>query len=187
MPVRDKMPGGAQTNANGLAFEAAVNLGQFDGTWFECFEVQSGTQYGFLRMVPTLQDYDLDWNDRKADTGIMITNMRNGMRSFLIIEKKFQRVEGSVDSKFLAGKAFREIWTRTLDVPGNNLHEVRYAFVVNDWVYENIIMKKGDIRYILDKDNIPLFTTLDAEMMDNIQALLFDMMHSLAVAEGSRE
>lgn len=182
------MPGGARTNANGLAFESEVDLGQFDGVWFDEFDVQSASQYGFLHMVPEkLQDYDLDWNNRKADTGIMITNMRNGMRSFLIIEKKFQQTDGSVDSKFLAGKAFREIWTRTLDVPGNNLHEVRYAFVVNDWVYENIIMKKGDIRYILDMDNIPLFTTLDAEMMDNIQALLFDMMHSLAVAEGSRE
>jgi hypothetical protein len=135
------MPGGAKTNANGLAFEAKVDLRTFDGIWFERFEVQSASQYGFLKMVPTkLQDSVTDWNDRKADTGIMITNMRNGMRSFLIIEKKFQQTDGSVDSKFLAGKAFREIWTRTLDVPGNNLHEVRYAFVVNDWVYKNIIL-----------------------------------------------
>ena len=182
------MPGGSQTNVNGLAFEKEVDLKQFDGTWFDCFEVKSEAQYNFLNIIPEkLQDYDLEWNNRKADTGIMITNMRNGMRSFLIIEKKFQNTDGSVDSKFLAGKAFRDIWTRTLDVPGNNLHEVRYAFVVNDWVYENIIKKKADIRYILKQDNIPLFTTLDVEMIDNIQALLFDMMHSLAVEEGSRE
>jgi lipocalin len=31
------MPGGAKTNANGLAFESKVDLGQFDGVWFEVF------------------------------------------------------------------------------------------------------------------------------------------------------
>jgi hypothetical protein len=129
--------------------------------------VISASQDQFLSLPPSIrQDCDPDWNDRKADTGIMITNMRNGMRSFLIIEKKYQQtVKGSVDSKLLAGQAFREIWTRTLDVPGNNLHEVRYAFVVNDWIYDNIILKKADIRYILESDNIPLFTTLDPEML----------------------
>ena len=182
------MPGGAKTNANGLAFEAKVDLGQFDGVWFKCFEVSSASKRQFSKLPPSIRkDYDPDWNDREPDTGIMITNMRNGMRSFLIIEQKYQEVKGSVDSKLLAGRAFREIWTRTLDVPGNNLHEVRYAFVVNKWIWNKLIMKKGDIRYILKSDNIPLFTTLDPEMMDKIQALLFDMMHSLAVAEGSRE
>ena len=174
------MPGGAKTNANGLTFEAEVYLGQFDGTWFDKFEVRSASQYDFLSLPPSIrQDSDPDWNDRKADTGIMITNMRNGMRSFLIIEKKFQQVEGSVDSKFLAGRAFREIWTRTLDVPGNNLREVRYAFVVNKWIWDNLIMKKADIRYILDKDNIPLFSTDETDVVMEIHNIILDMFDSL--------
>jgi hypothetical protein len=175
------MPGGAKTNANGLVFEAKVDLlGQFDGIWFDKFEVISASQDQFLSLPPSIrQDCDPDWNDRKADTGIMITNLCNGMRSFLIIEKKYQEVKGSVDSKLLAGQAFRKIWTRTLDVPDNNLVEVRYAFVVNKWMWNKLIMKKADIRYILESDNIPLFSTGETDVVMEIHNIILDMFDSL--------
>ena len=101
------------------------------------------------------------------------------MRSFLIIEKKYQEVKVSVDSKLLAGQAFRKIWTRTLDVQGNNLVEVRYAFVVNKWMWNKLIMKKADIRYILESDNIPLFSTGETDVVMEIHNIILDMFDSL--------
>ena len=180
MPIRDKMPGGAKTNANGLTFEAKVNLEQFDGVWFDQYEVSSATQYQFLSLPPSIkQDYDPEWNDRKADTGIMITNMRNGMRSFLIIEQKYQSVDGSVDTKLLAGYSFRKIWKRTLDTTENNLREVRYAFVVNKWIWDNCVMRKKDIRTELEDENIPLFSTDETDVVMEIHNIILDMFDSL--------
>jgi hypothetical protein len=97
-----------------------------------------------------------------------ILEYSNGKNKILILEKKEQNVDGSVDTKLLAGPTFKEEYKEALE----NKFEVEYAFCVSKFLQDKImsnekkyvifnkLMKKHNIS-ILFGDDENYFETFD--------------------------
>jgi hypothetical protein len=97
-----------------------------------------------------------------------IIEYNDGRRKILILEKKEQRVDGSVDTKLLTGPIFREEYEEALE----GKFQVEYAFCVSQFLQNKItsnekkyivfnkLMKKHNI-HILFGDNENYFETFD--------------------------
>lgn len=67
----------------------------------------------------------------------------DGKNKLLILEKKEQNVDGSVDTKLLAGPTFKEEYKEALD----NKFEVEYAFCVSKFLQDKIM--SNEKKYII--------------------------------------
>jgi hypothetical protein len=84
-----------------------------------------------------------------------IIEYNDGRRKILILEKKEQRVDGSVDTKLLTGPIFREEYEEALE----GKFEVEYAFCVSQFLQNKII--SNEKKYIvfnklMKRHNIPI-------------------------------
>lgn len=96
-----------------------------------------------------------------------IIEYASGRKVIKILEKKEQNVAGSVDTKLLAGPAFKEEYTEALE----NQFEVEYAYCVSSFLQKNIISqtKKYIIfNNIMKKHNIPILFGDDENYFDSL-------------------
>ena len=143
-----KMPnthgGGAQTNINGLKFEretsfekALANAGYFvedckiykDGMCIGMSVPKKKLYKNFLK--PMGIDYT-EYNSKAWEPDECFINSLN--RTAYIIEKKFQKVSGSVDEKLAVCDFKRWEYAKLFNSLG---YEVKFLYVLNDWFKDN--------------------------------------------------
>lgn len=151
--------GGANTNLYGKIFEEKTNnekrlleqgfaktainkktkFGYYLSKTFEDKKIIFVLQSGLKEYIKTFYSIELF---RCPDEAYII-EYANGKRVIKILEKKEQNVEGSVDTKLLAGPMFKEEYFEALE--GN--FEVEYAFCVSKFLQDKI--QSQDKKYII--------------------------------------
>jgi hypothetical protein len=96
-----------------------------------------------------------------------ILEYTNGKNKILILEKKEQNVDGSVDTKLLAGPIFKEEYEEALEYK----FEVAYAFCVSKFLQNKIM--SNEKKYIIfnklmKKHNIPILFGDDDNYFDTL-------------------
>lgn len=150
--------GGANTNANGLAYEALTVIKFAIGDRFR------GLPKG------TFHKYMIEMGHRDTEVSPM-HGCRQPDEAYLdeennklfIIEKKFQQVGGSVCEKIQTGDAKRENYRDMFP----NLY-VEYIYVLSDWFKDNC---QYELKY-LAKRIIPVFWGSDPNFKDNIKTFM---------------
>ena len=151
--------GGANTNLYGKIFEEKTNnetrlleqgftktamnkktkFGYYLSKTFEDKKIVFVLQSGLKEYIKTFYNIELF---RCPDEAYII-EYNNGRRVIKILEKKEQNVEGSVDTKLLAGPIFKEEYFEALE----GIFEVEYAFCVSKFLQEKI--QSQDKKYII--------------------------------------
>jgi hypothetical protein len=164
--------GGANTNYYGKKFEEKTNNEQrlleqgytkkkltnskksydYLSKTFEDRTVVFVKQYGFKKYM--MEQYDIDKTKlyRHPDEAYII-EYSSGRKVLKILEKKEQRVNGSVEDKLMHGHAFKRDYV--LNVGG--MFEVHYGFCVSSFLQKKIIsseIKYTNLRTILEESNI---------------------------------
>lgn len=171
--------GGANTNVTGLSFESRTSneprliaegfirtaidttkcgyylSKRFDDGTVIVFTKQSGLgKYMRNTFQKTV--------DRHPDEAYIVT--REGVTTIYILEKKHQNVEGSVDTKLLAGPSFVRLYQKKTGM------RVKYAFCVSDFLKQKCMSARWKDEFeTLEENGIPLlfgddpdyFTRLD--------------------------
>lgn len=170
MPKKpNKHGGGVQTNANGLLFEQTTSLNKAlsdAGYTINNYEVKDNQGKIIGLSVPKasfnnhflkkLNGIDpLDYNSKEWQPDECFINYDT--KTAYIIEKKFQKSNGSVDEK-LAGCEFKKLEYSKICTHIN--YKVEYIYVFSDWFLNS--KYKDYLNYITSKDckyyfnNIPL-------------------------------
>ncbi len=88
------------------------------------------------------------------------------LKIIYIIEIKFQKVEGSVDTKLWASVAIRDIYIKNLTG-----FIIRYSLCVNNYFKNKFIQEKKfiDLNEYLEQNNIKIFYGDDENCLDKIK------------------
>lgn len=164
--------GGAKTNENGKKFEEKTNNEpRLLEQGYEKKILKKGTKNGYY-LSKTFEDdktvvfvsqsglktyikekYKIELF-RHPDEAYII-EYKDKKPKILILEKKEQSVDGSVDTKLLTGPIFREEYEEALE----NKFDVEYAFCVNNYLQKNIMSQEKKyiiFNKIMKKHNIPI-------------------------------
>ena len=189
VPVTNKITnrgtgaGGSNTNKNGKEFEENTNIipilvelgyekklipkkeNTKNGYYYtktidenkECIYIE---QYGLKFFMNHFYKKRIN----RCPDGAMI--FVNGDKKILsIIEKKAQNGEGSVDTKLYCGNGFKREYKYYLD----DNWDIKYSFVLNDWLKKEFISdKKAILRKILEDDDIDVYFGNDSDFKDKI-------------------
>lgn len=158
--------GGHRTNASGLKFERETSLtSALLDAGYEVIERElfiGGQLYGTLlpqkSLYEFLEEHEIDWRDHvssqnKPDECIFI----HAKNEFVIIEKKFQEVAGSVDIKLAAGHFLLLRYSRLASTIGA---KVRMVYVLSDFFrapkYKDIIEYMREMGITVYFNSLPL-------------------------------
>jgi len=176
--------GGSNTNLNGKKFEDKTNnIPRLIENGYEKIILNKKTKYGYY-LTKTFEDKKIifvsqsglkDYIKHKYSIELFrcpdeayIIEYNTGKKVIKILEKKEQNVEGSVDTKLLAGPLFKEEYEEALEFNFN----IEYAFCVSKFLQDKImslnkkyiifnkLMKKHNIT-ILSGDDETYFETVD--------------------------
>ncbi len=176
--------GGKNTNYYGKKFEEKTdNETRLLEQGYEKIVLNKDSKYGYY-LFKTFEDKTITFVSQnglkefikdKYDIELFrcpdeayIIEYKDGKNKMLILEKKEQRVAGSVDTKLLSGPIFREEYEEALE----GKFEVVYAFCVSEYLQNKImsnekkyiifnkLMKKHNIE-ILFGDDENYFNTFD--------------------------
>jgi len=106
---------------------------------------------------------------RKPDEAILIHHKTKNKYILRIIEKKFQKCDGSVDEKLYAGYGIKQEYILTLN---NENFTVDYCFSLNDWFKKDKYILK---RKIINSQNIQIFFGEDVDYFDKILNYCLDI------------
>lgn len=98
-----------------------------------------------------------------------ITVFKDGKKHIKILEKKHQRVEGSVESKLWCGNSFKREYQIVL---GEDF-TVEYGFCVNDYLKKKVVSdtkKFVTLRKILEEDKIEVLFGNDDDYFEKLDA-----------------
>lgn len=181
--------GGAKTNANGLAFEnLTCNVSRLQDLGFTKTLVGKGktmfilskyyededktvtysSKHGFKKIIKTTFDVDLY---REPDEAYIVHYKTSNQYRIMIIEKKNQNCEGSVEEKLFTGAFIRKLYQRRFKEHQNV--QVQYAFCVSDFLTNHLTSTKEkyvDISEILAEDNIKVFHSKDTDFVEQVDA-----------------
>jgi hypothetical protein len=162
--------GGTNTNLNGLAFEESTSLIE-SFRKHEQIEVNenndiifNGETIGFYTekhdfYKDFLNTMGVEWKTTLSQQLLpdsVFVNTRN--KTIYIIEKKFQKSEGSVDEKLQTGPYKRRMYVKLCSSTGYN---VEYCYLLNDWFlkdkYRDVkeYLRESGCRYYFNE--IPLY------------------------------
>ena len=161
--------GGALTNANGLHFEQTTSLN--DILLQHGFDVSSngevlynGSLIGYSKAKKDFNRFlvdngvDLNVNSNRLEPDDTFINIIN--RTVYILEKKFQRVGGSVDEK-LQTCPFKKRYYENLDSQMG--YETCYTYILNEWFTQP---KYRDVlRFILDEGCYYFFNDIPLQFL----------------------
>ena len=162
-PVMVKVPrgigaGGANTNVNGLAYEALTHIKFEIGDRFR--GLPKGTFHKYMiEMGHRDQEVKPMHGCRQPDEAYLDEENKK----LFIIEKKFQQVGGSVCEKIQTGDAKRENYRDMF--PRLN---VEYIYVLSYWFKDNC---PYELNY-LSKRGIPVFWGYDPNFVNNIKTFM---------------
>jgi hypothetical protein len=144
--------GGANTNASGLSFEEKTgNQHRLKEQGYSMVAMQGGGKFSYymekdgvvFMMKGGLKTYMKEKYGvemfREPDEAYLIRDAESGVTQLKILEKKNQNMEGSVDTKLLAGPGFLEEYKWSLNRAA--IH-VEYAFCVSSFLKEKILSDK---------------------------------------------
>lgn len=104
---------------------------------------------------------------RYPDEAYIIEN-NNGMKILKILEKKEQKVDGSVETKLWSGPSLK----REYELMLSNIFKIEYAFCVNEFIKSKItstIQKYIILNQILKENNIDVLFGDDKNYFDNLK------------------
>ena len=162
-PAMVKVPrgigaGGANTNVNGLAYEALTDIRSTIGDRFR--GLPKGTFHKYMiEMGHRDQEVKPMHGCRQPDEAYLDEENKK----LFIIEKKFQQVGGSVCEKIQTGDAKRENYRDMFPT----LY-VEYIYVLSDWFKDNC---QYELKY-LAKRSIPVFWGSDPNFKTNIKTFM---------------
>lgn len=120
---------------------------------------------------------------RVPDEAYIIKKIQNGNPTYIIkiLEKKYQTVNGSVETKLWAGPSLKFEY-ETIFGPD---YEIQYAFTVNDFIKKKLIngaseQKTNEVRKynilskILKNNDIPIFYGDDSDYLTKLNSWIFD-------------
>jgi hypothetical protein len=180
--------GGANTNANGLPYEAYTDLSDSYTEIQERPKEESGTKYKYPMKVVSFAGYDkrIYVGNKKAfhsgmellgftmvlPVALGITQPAHGCRQpdeayvdtqskqIVIIEKKFQQCGGSVCEKIQSGEFKRRQYQKMY--PHFKVH---YVYCLSSWFKENCAAEIDDL---VNHSNIPVFFGDDEKYKEDI-------------------
>lgn len=158
--------GGERTNASGLRFERETSLtAALLDAGYEVIERElfiGGQLFGTLlpqyKFYEFLEEHEVDWREHvssqnKPDECIFL----HRKNEFVIIEKKFQEVSGSVDIKLAAGHFLLLRYSKLAATIGAT---VRMIYVLSDFFqapkYKDIIDYMREMGVTVYFNNLPL-------------------------------
>lgn len=105
---------------------------------------------------------------KMIDEAFIIKNKITNKLTLKILEKKYQKVEGSVETKLYASYLLKEEYEELL----NNYFNIEYGFCLNNY-FKNKFMDIDNNKYqilkkLLIKYNIPLFYGEDNNYIEKI-------------------
>jgi hypothetical protein len=181
--------GGANTTKNGMAFECLtsnalrledlgftktlVGKGKTMFTLSKSYEDEDKTitfasKHGFKKLIKTLFNVDLY---REPDEAYVVHYKATNQYIIMIVEKKNQNCEGSVEEKLFTGAFIRRLYQKRFkDHPNVQVH---YAFCVSDFLTNHLTSTKEkylDISEILVEDNIKVFHSKDSDFVEQVDA-----------------
>lgn len=117
---------------------------------------------------------------RVPDEAYIIKQVNHEKISYIIkiLEKKFQNVDGSVETKIWAGPALK----REYELIFGEKYNIQYAFTVNDFLKKKLVISSNSIhkkKYeilckILEENNIPIFYGDDLDYLDKLNGWILN-------------
>lgn len=153
--------GGKNTNKNGKEWEQKTCnrsrlIEQGYSEHKEGYLYKKFDKYEILFLVQSqLKNYlkkELNKSIERKPDEAYIVKYNDGTITLKILEKKFQKVDGSVQDKLLGGSGIRREYEIHL---GSNIN-VSYAFCINSYLKKKFSNKKA-WKQILNENNIPVF------------------------------
>jgi hypothetical protein len=185
--------GGAKTNENGKNFEELTNnetrlisqdfkktiiekkkkFGYFLYKNVDEFEIIFMLQSGFKTYFKDIYNINFFRNPDEA----YVIKSKNGI-TIKILEKKNQNVDGSVDTKLLAGPSFKDEYELVAnDNDSKIIFKVEYAFCLSNWFKEQKkkeLYKYKILEIILNKSNIKIFYGEDEDYYEKLDSWIND-------------
>lgn len=180
--------GGANTNFYGKTFETLTNnkerllvqgfnefkIGKSKSTCLTKTVGDSTIQFvlqgGLKQFMKTKHNITLFRNPDEA----YIIEHSSGKRVLKILEKKEQRVEGSVETKLWSGPSLKREYELVL----GDKFEVHYAYCVNDFlknkVTSSVVKKYMHLNTILQESSIPILFGQDDDYFLTLDAWIYD-------------
>lgn len=160
--------GGSNTNINGLSFEEETDISNYfryenynvDNVMYKIFYF-NGNKIVQVRKK-NLEKYlknDFVKLEKSLQPDEAFIDIQN--KNLYILEKKFQKVAGSVDEKIQTGVFKKEFYEELYPS-----YKIYYAYVLNDWFKND--KYKPELRY-LEKYNISIFWSYDDNFYENIK------------------
>jgi hypothetical protein len=180
--------GGANTNKNGKSFEEKTSneerllsngfvkktIPGTSGKYNYYLEKKIGDRTITFLTQTALKSYFMKFFNielfRKPDEAYLLNE--NGKYTLKILEKKNQNVEGSVDTKLLAGPTFIEEYKLCL----GESFEVEYAFCISKFLqthYESDEKKYRILRQILENHNVSVFFGEESDYFTKIDSWIY--------------
>jgi hypothetical protein len=175
--------GGANTNVTGLAFEdrtsneprlladgfVRTDMDRTKNGYYLSKTVEDGTHVVFTKQAGLgkyMQNRFDKSVDRHPDEAYILT--RGDVVCIRILEKKNQNVDGSVDTKLLAGPAFVSLYKKKTGM------DVNYAFCVSDFLKQKCMSARWrDELEILESSCIPLLFGDDEDYFTQLDAWIY--------------
>ena len=182
MVTRGTGAGGANTNKNGKPFEEDTNNLQFllRNYYFIKIKVNLITkslkdktitcmiQNNFKKFIKQILNITMF---RIPDEAYYI-NFNSGRKIIIIVEKKYQYREGSVETKLWACPALK----REYEILFGPEYEIHYCLVINEFLKNKLKSNKPKyiiLNQILSENNIKVFYGSDTEYFDKINNFIF--------------
>ena len=173
--------GGAGTNASGLPFEEkTANQRRLQEQGYSMVAMRGGGKFSYymekdgvvFMTKGGLKTYMKEKFGveifREPDEAYLIRDPESRVTQLKVLEKKNQNMEGSVDTKLLAGPGFVEEYKWCLN--SQEIH-VDYAFCVSSFLKEKIMSDKPKWRALRDINKKYGITVLFGEDEDYFQKL----------------
>lgn len=167
--------GGANTNKNGLSYETLTDLSS-EFTIVEKSKYSKTIKFGDNDKVFTSskQSHFFKYMDKYVDKNIRKAHgCKNPDECYIddvnkiifILEKKFQKVNGSVCEKIQTADFKQWQYERTFP-----LHKIVYMYCLSDWFSENCV---AELEY-LEIKNVPVFMGSDIDYKNKIIAFMLN-------------
>lgn len=114
---------------------------------------------GLLEKLEAPNRYDFS-KQKNPDEGILIKNLNDNSLKFYVVEKKFQKTNGSADEKLETIHCKTE-WFQNLFA--GTLVQVEYVYLLNDWFLQ---YKYNDVRKYFARHNYKvMYEEYDLELL----------------------
>lgn len=175
--------GGANTNATGGAFErrtsneprlladgfVRTDMDRTTNGYYLSKTLEDGMHVVFTKQGGFGRYMQIQFGksvSRNPDEAYIIT--RAGVTWVRILETKNQNVDGSVDTKLLAGPAFVKLYKKKTGM------DVKYAFCVSDFLKQKCLSARWRDEFeILESDCIPLLFGDDPDYFTKLDAWIY--------------